>query len=126
MTIVTSDDIYNQTTRMDIHQVAKELTDALGPTLVAVLAGIRDRKLPTKWSRNDGPTPRDEAQSRLRTAHRAWRQLVSAESEHVARAWFIGLNPLLGEKPPTVALADGLEREVLMAAQAFCEEDRTT
>lgn len=115
-----------ETTRMGIHDVARELVDALGPTLVAVLAGVRDRKLPNKWAQPEGPTPRDEAHSRLRTAHRVFRAIKDEENEYVARAWFIGLNPLLDETSPVVALNEGREREVIEAALRFVEDDQVT
>ena len=40
--------------------------------VVAVTAGVRDKKLPYKWSADGGPVPRDGALQRLQVAHRAW------------------------------------------------------
>ena len=110
-----------ETARMDVHELARQLTLHLGPTLVALLAGVRDRKLPTRWAKADGPQPRKDSERRLRTAHRAWLLLAAAETDHVARAWFIGTNPRLGETTPVEALRDDRDAEVMAAASAFVD-----
>lgn len=113
-----------ETAKISTREIAGELTKALGPSVVAILAGVRDRKLPAKWAKKDGPTPRDESIQRLQAAHRIWRAISGEESPEVAKVWFIGLNPLLEEKPPMVALNEGRIRETLEAARAFLEDDR--
>lgn len=117
----THTDTHFQTTRLDVHELARQLVSHLGPTLVATLAGVSDRKLPHKWAKADGPEPRADSYSKLLAAHRAWTSLSNAESDSVARAWFIGANPRLGERSPAMALREGDEREVLAAAKAFVE-----
>ncbi|MFC5997601.1 hypothetical protein ACFP6A_02495 [Quadrisphaera sp. GCM10027208] len=107
------------TTRLDIHEVVRRMNNHLGATVVAALAGSRDPKAPYRWAKPDGPVPRDDAQDRLRVAHRVWTALADAESEHTARNWFVGTNPLLDERSPVMALRDGLVREVAQAATAF-------
>ena len=104
---------------MDIHELARQLVSHLGPTLVATLANVKDRRLPHRWAQADGPEPRVESQARLQTAHRIWSDLSTAESDTVARSWFIGANPRLGEQSPVFALREGKEQEVLAAAKAF-------
>lgn len=106
-----------QSTRLDIHEVVRRLNSHLGATMVAALAGSRDSKLPYKWAK--GTTPNDLAQDRLRDAHRIWTLLADAESDHVARAWFRGSNPLLGESSPVMAIREGRMSEVAHAAEAF-------
>jgi hypothetical protein len=83
------------------------------------LADVRDSKLPYRWAKADGPTPNAEAQKRLYAAHRAWLQLSDADSDHVARAWFFGANPLLDEEAPIMVLRRGDTRLVQQAAEAF-------
>jgi hypothetical protein len=109
------------TLRTNIHDIVRQLNGHLGATLVATLAGVNDRKLPYRWARPDGPMPGDEAQQRLQTAHRIWLALTKSDSDHVARAWFIGANPLLDEVAPVMALRSGDVRETLKACQAFQE-----
>lgn len=115
-------DIHTKTTKLNVHELVRQLNEHLGATLVAVIAGVRDRKLPYKWAKEDGPVPGVEAEGRLRAAHRVWTYVSTTENDHVARAWFIGANPLLDEQPPVVALNQGHTREVLAAAHAFTED----
>lgn len=105
---------------MDIHEVVRRMNSHVGATLVAALAGSRDSKLPYRWAKS--ATPNDQAEARIRMAHRVWSLLSDAESDHVARAWFIGANPLLGEVSPVMALREDKLREVSLAAQAFVED----
>lgn len=111
---------YASTTRMDVHEVVRRLNSHLGATLVAALAGSRDSKLPYRWAKTT--TPNDRAEARIRMAHRVWVLLADAESDHIARSWFIGANPLLDELSPVMALREDKLREVSLAAQAFVED----
>ncbi|MBF6171890.1 hypothetical protein [Nocardia blacklockiae] len=110
-----------ETARLRPSELARQLVQHLGPTLVALVAGVRDRKLPHKWAHADGPRPRDAALARLQVAHRCWILLATAESEDVARSWFIGANPRLGEESPAVAIREGRYAEVIAAAVAFVD-----
>lgn len=78
---------------MNVHQVARELVAALGPTLVASLSGTKDRELPAEWAKPDGPEPGPGFAQCLQFAHEQWARLAAGEGEDTARAWFIGGNP---------------------------------
>jgi len=104
---------------MNIHDIVRELTASLGPTLVAGLAGVKDRKLPIRWAKPDGPMPRPEASNRLTFAHRQWTVLSAADGPAVARQWLIGGNPYLQENTPISAIRDDRHSEVAAAVQAF-------
>lgn len=117
---------YAATTRLDIHEVVRQLNTHLGPTLVAALAGTRDRKLPIRWAKLAGPTPGTDYQRRLQLAHRLWAMVAGAESDHVARSWFIGGNPLLEEDTPLTAIREDRRKQVVAAATAFVEDQPAT
>jgi len=119
--IDTHVDVYEDTTRLTRHELVRQLVKHLGPTLVATLANVRDSKLPYKWAKADGPEPRDDAYKRLMAAHRLWTSVSVAESDYVARAWFIGANPRLGEEAPVMVLRAGDISAVLSAGKAFVE-----
>lgn len=110
-----------KTTKLGVHRLVAELNDGLGATLVAVLAGVRDRALPYKWAKSDGPVPGDESYRRLQAAHRAWTLIRGADDDYVARNWFVGANPRLEEQSPVMRLRDGDVRAVMAAAQAFVD-----
>lgn len=107
------------TTRQDIHETTRQLLSHLGLTAVSLLAGAKDAKQASRWARADAAEPRPEARKRLLAAHRAWMQVSTAESDYIARNWFIGSNPRLGEVSPLEALREGDIQEVLDAAAAF-------
>lgn len=115
----TSIETHETAARLDIHELVRQLNSHLGPTLVAALAGVRDTKLPHKWAKAGGPTPQDKSLARLQAAHRAWSMISNADNHSVARAWFIGINPRLGEESPVMALRDDQLKAVIAAATAF-------
>ena len=122
MSIPTVAGAHGGTLRMSIHDVTRQLNAGLGPTLVAALTGSRDRKLPIRWARADGPEPGPDFRRRLLLAHRVWAQIAPQETEHVARAWFIGANPFLDEDTPLTAIREDRARQVVAAATAFVED----
>lgn len=117
MTVDIATAAHAETMRLDIHEVARRLNSHVGATMVAALSGSRDSKLPYKWAKNT--VPNAEAQERLRFAHRIWKILADAESDHVARTWFRGTNPVLGEVSPVIAIREGKFAEVAGAADSF-------
>lgn len=119
MSVDVFSDVHATATRTSIHDIAKELVDRLGGTLVATLANVRDRKLPYRWAKPDGTDPQIEAEVRLRAAYQIWLLLTKEDNDYVARAWFIGTNPRLGDRQPVMALRDGLYSETFAAAAAF-------
>jgi hypothetical protein len=104
---------------MDIHEIARELVDGVGSTVVQSITGVKDRGAPAQWAKPAGPEPRPEAQQRLRLAHRVWRTLRATESPDVALAWMVGSNPRLGESTPVTFIRELRSDEVLGAAEAF-------
>jgi len=110
------------TARLGIREIVRQLNTALGATLVGALAGTKDPKISYRWARTDGPAPRPEAQKRLQLAHRAWSVVSSVEGEHVARLWFIGANPWLGEISPIEAISQDRAKDVMDAAHAMTED----
>ena len=63
------------------------------------------------------------SERRLREAYAVFQLIMSAESPHTVRAWFIGLNPQLEDESPVEAIAANRFREVAAAARAFVSGD---
>lgn len=119
---VDTEIVYAEVTRMPVQKVAQELNESLGATLVSVLAGSKDPKISYKWAKPAGPHPRDEAKKRLQLALRAWRIVSTSEGADVARMWFLGANPWLGEVSPVEAIGHDRSKEVMEAAMAMVED----
>ena len=111
-----------ETARENIREIVRRLNSHLGPTLVAALAGTKDRRQPIRWAKPDGPKLSAEFERRIRFAQRVWVAISDAESDSVARAWFIGSNPRLNEDTPMTAIREDRHREVMSALTAFLED----
>jgi hypothetical protein len=98
--------------------MAAYLQGVLGTKLVARIVGVNDSKTITRWAKGER-APRDDNEQRLRDTYLVFRTLTEAESQYTIRAWFVGLNPVLGDESPAMALREGRTREVLLAAKAF-------
>jgi hypothetical protein len=96
--------------------IVTTLVEALGRTLVAFIGDV-DRKTVNRWE--DGQQARPPAEARIRTAFQVYQLLLSRDSEHTVRAWFIGLNPQLDDTAPAQALHDNKIRDVVVAAKSF-------
>lgn len=110
--------------RTELPDAVRELVDALGPTLVAAAAGVKDRKAPAQWI--EGRSVRDpDVERRLRLAHRALSAITAVDGPGVARSWFLGGNPLLGESTPVTAIREDRDVEVVRAIDAQVNDDWT-
>lgn len=106
--------------RDTIPMQASLLIGNLGSTLVAYMTGVRSRQMPLRWAAGNA-TPRTDAAARLLTAYTVWLAIVHHDGRDVARNWFIGVNPWLGDISPAEAIRNG-DKRVLAAAQAFIED----
>jgi hypothetical protein len=101
--------------------MAASLQDALGQKLVAYIIGVSDPKTIGRWAR-DERSPTSENENSLRTAFYIFQFLNELESSYTVRAWFAGLNPLLGDESPASAIREGRLKETVAAAKAFVSE----
>lgn len=113
---------HTRSLKLDVREITRRLNASLGGTLVASLAGSKDAKLPYRWAKVDGPTPKNEAVRRLQFAYEQWTTLAEAEGEHVARAWFIGANPWLEYDTPVTAIREDRFKDAGRAAQAVLDD----
>lgn len=109
---------HRQSVTYSIADVASYLQTQLGQKLVARIAGVQDAKTVGRWARGDhGPSSASE--TRLRTAFQVFVLLNQEENDHTVRAWFIGINPQLGDVAPAIALSEDKHADVLIAARAY-------
>jgi hypothetical protein len=92
----------------------------LGQQLTALMTGTADPKAIGKWARGER-APRGATERRLRDGYHVAMLLTLAEGEETARAWLLGMNPILKDRPPLTIIGespDGAER-VMGAARAY-------
>jgi hypothetical protein len=88
--------------------------------LTAYIAGVGDGKTVSRWANGEVTEIRDyTTEQRLRRAYEIVQLLMNYDSPQTVKAWFIGLNPQLGDVSPAEALHEGRLKEALAAARAF-------
>ncbi|MGL3807313.1 hypothetical protein ACSYDW_14565 [Paeniglutamicibacter sp. R2-26] len=114
--------IHVDSTRMNIHDIVRQLNENLGTTIVQTMAGVKNRTSPSQWAKPDGPEPRPEVETRLRLGYRVWTTLEQTEGRSLALAWLMGANPRLNEELPILCVQRNLARDVIGAAEAFVDD----
>jgi hypothetical protein len=116
MSSVQAREAHRKAVETTFADIVKTLVEAFGRTLVAYMGDV-DRKTVDRWI--GGQKPRQAAETRVRTAFQVYQLLLSRDSEHTVRAWFIGLNPQLDDIAPAQAIRDDKIRDVVVAAKSF-------
>ncbi|NKW39019.1 hypothetical protein GS935_20065 [Rhodococcus hoagii] len=98
--------------------IIQMLQDQIGPNLTAYIAG-KDTNTVTRWRKGNQTPTSDAIEARMRTAYQVLKLLTEVDSNHVARAWFIGMNPQLDDRAPADVLREDGLRDVVIAAKAF-------
>ena len=111
---------HRRAVRASVGEVAAYMQELVGQKLTAVVAGVGDPKAVGKWARGER-APRGDAERRLREAFQVATLLAQVESPETARAWFVGMNPYLGDRAPAFVFAEDAEggARALRAARAF-------
>ena len=114
---------FDYATRAPFAFVAKKLIDILGAKLVAYIAGVRETRAVQQYAQ-DSRSPRQPGiEPRLRLALRVAKPISERDSNEIAQAWFMGLNPQLNDRSPARLLREGeldeVGPEIIAAARAF-------
>ena len=103
-----------------LNELVSALQAWLSRRITAYIAGVDNAKSVTRWASGEVATVRDhEMEQRLRSAYEVFVLLTNYESVNTVKAWFIGLNPQLGDVAPIDALREGRLKETMAAARAF-------
>ena len=94
------------------------LAENLGTALVGLIAGV-DVKTVQRWMRQPDRQARDASERRVRAAYQAFQELLPIEASATIRAWFMGMNPQLGDRSPAEVIAEDRYKDVLAAARSF-------
>lgn len=119
----TSHDImqaHKQAVSTPLNEMVSALQVRLSRRITAYIAGVDNGKTVSRWASGEVPTIRDpEVEQKLRTAYEIFLLLTNYESVNTVKAWFIGLNPQLGDVAPIDALREGRLKDSIAAARAF-------
>jgi hypothetical protein len=117
MSVAVQQAAYEQAARLSIAVIAADLQNVLGQRLTALIAGVSDAGAVSRWIKGRR-RPHPEAEKNLRDAYQIVQLLQSVEGKETIRAWFLGMNPELGDESPALVIRER-PREVLDAAKAF-------
>ena len=111
--------------QLHFDEVVRELAAALGRSVVALLAGVRETKLVGKWERGD-VAPQMNRDLALKTALQIVRILQPRYQRGSIISWLSGTNPRLNGDSPIEVVARMVRgyrpeeaRRILNAAKAF-------
>ncbi len=112
-------DAHNRAMSIPIAHVVAELVDLLGATTVAVIGGVGETRAVQRWLTDREP----QRPHVLRFALQIGLMIASSTDREIARAWFHGSNPALGDQSPMLVLRNQplqeVQVDVLAAARAF-------
>src|SRR5215207_5481132 len=108
---------HDRAMRASVPEMATYLQDLFGQRLTALMVGSKDPKAVGKWARGERE-PHPDVAERLRTVFQVAEFLMQAESRQTVRAWFMGMNPQLGDRAPALVIPEH-PAEVMQAARAF-------
>jgi len=114
-----SDRAHARAVQSDLVDVIKRVSETLGKSLVGVIVG-RDAKTVGRWGAGSN-VPGEREEALLRNILQIVELLTSVDSPSVARAWFMGMNPLLDDNSPAETIAEGRIRDVMAAARLFVD-----
>ncbi len=115
---IASEQAHRTTIQSSVPDMAAYLQEVLGQKLTAHIAGVSDPRTVNRWIKGERE-PRPDAEARVVATFQVFQLMLSEEAPQTIRAWFLGLNPQLGDQSPTEALRAGEFRATLGAAKAF-------
>lgn len=116
-------DAHEHAMGMPISYVVTELADLLGANAVAMVGCVAETRAVAQWMSGREP----QRPHVLRFALQIANMIATATDREVARAWFNGSNPHLGDRVPLLMLRDEPLHEIqgplLQAARVFADRE---
>jgi hypothetical protein len=111
---------HREAVQASVQDIATTLQDLLSRRVTAYLAGVRDAKTVSRWSNGEITEIRvPDVEERLRTAYRIATLMRDTLPAPTIKAWFLSLNPSIGNVAPVQAIRDGRGSEAIAAASLF-------
>lgn len=113
-------DAHNEAMSLAIDEVVQQLADLLGATTVAEIGGVKETRAVQQWLTGAREPQRPHV---LRFALQLALMISTLRNRELARAWFHGANPGLGDRVPIVLLRDepleDFQVALMSAARSF-------
>jgi len=112
-------DSHTRAMSIGIGSVVEQLVDLLGLTMVAAIGGVGETRAVQQWIAGREP----QRPNVLRFALQLALMIATEEDNTVARAWFQGSNPQLGDRMPLMMLRneplEDIQAPLMAAARSF-------
>ena len=112
-------DSHSHAISIPIERVVEQLVDLLGLTMVAAIGGVGETRAVQQWVAGREP----QRPNVLRFALQLCLMIATPEDKAVARAWFQGSNPQLGDRIPAMMLRnepiEDVQGSLMAAARSF-------
>jgi hypothetical protein len=112
-------DSHSHAMSIPIESIVEQLVDLLGLTMVAAIGGVGETRAVQQWIAGREP----QRPNVLRFALQLAMMIATQEDRNVARAWFQGSNPQLGDRIPAIMLRsealEDVQGPLMAAARSF-------
>lgn len=116
----TATELHRRAMNTDLQTMASTLVDVMGRALIAGIVGIRNPKTISRWANGDVTSVRDRySEERLIAAYQVTILLQEHYGNDTIRAFMLGMNPVLDDESPAIALRDGDFKGAMNAARNF-------
>jgi hypothetical protein len=105
-------------TQPSIETLLVKMEDWLGPRLVGAICGLDEKVTTETWAVQPLSS---EMELQVRIGYTVFRAITETEGPDMARAWMIGMSPLLGDSSPIQEIGAGRGQEVLAAVRVYLE-----
>ena len=100
-----------------VPDITSSLVELLGAQLLAHALDVESTTV-NRW-KSGKVTPASDAEAALRSIFQIVELIRRVDSDHVVRAWFIGMNPQLDDRAPAELIRERDFRSAMAAASAF-------
>jgi len=118
--MATATELHRKAITADLETIASTLVDVMGRALVAGIVGIRNPKTISRWANGEVTSVRNRySEERLIATYQVVILLQEHYGSETIRSFMLGMNPVLNDESPAVALRDGDFKGAMNAARNF-------
>ena len=116
----TATELHRKAMNADLKTMASTLVDVMGRAIVAGIVGIRNPKTISRWASGEVTSVRDRySEERLIAAYQVTSLLQEHYGKDTIRSFMLGMNPVLNDESPAIALREGDFKGAINAARNF-------
>lgn len=116
----TAAELHHKALQADLQEMASTLVEVMGRAVIAGIVGIRNPKTISRWASGEVTNVRDRySEERLIATYQVVTFLQEYFANETIRAFMFGMNPVLDDEAPAIALKEGNFKGAMGAARNF-------